>query len=253
MRATLPHESFAAQKPLAKNPVGLIEKRIQLDLSGSTFDGVSLDRLFEKQVHRLTGLATIKLERCRLDRDHQVVDVAGSIRASEGLIGKSLLNAAVKYLDFAVEVPEGEGDIAYDRFAMHFSLLGSELKLRGACRQEINHEHFPVGVVLAMSGIPLAETSRGSLPSVRLMSVLAPAHSEWVPLARQNQELLWILVPPKHGAHRGREATAAHNGSRPIQTRDSRPEAHSPRIQSASPYGGGPTIGQPAEVRPILR
>ena len=246
LRGWLPKDSYSndSYRPSFGSPnrPNRSGERLELDLSGSTFANVSLDRLFEKQQHRLSGLATIQLDRCRLDRDRRLVDIAGSIRTTDGLIGRSLLAAAAKHLDFTVGLPDGEGDIPFDCLSMHFSLLGSELKIHGACRKEINHGHFPVGVVMGMAGVPIAASSSRSLPALRLMSVLAPSHSQWIPLAQQNQELLWILLPPEHGLPGQPLTRSPQNMAMPHESTN--PSAS--RIRSARAYDGTrPLIGQP--------
>jgi hypothetical protein len=200
----------------------------QIDLSGSTLANLSLDHIFQNQTHRLSGPATLKLQRCRLHPSQKIVDVSGSIHATHGLIGRSLLQNAGQYLGFALnELPPGEEDIAYDCLAMRFSFNGPRMRLDGICRQELDYQSMPIGVVLGASGIPLAQTANLDVPAVRLMSVLAPSYSEMVPLSEQNQALLGLLLPP----------------DRPM-TDLSRARPASPRISGINPYEGGPLTGQ---------
>ncbi len=81
-------------------------KQWWVDLGGSRFEQVSLDRLFEQHAHRLSGTAKIHLERCRIEPHNRRSDVSGSIRAENGLIGRSLLYSVHKHLEFDVRMPE---------------------------------------------------------------------------------------------------------------------------------------------------
>ena len=200
----------------------------QIDLSGATLANLSLDRIFQHQAHRFSGTATLKLQRCRLHPSKKVVDVSGSIHATDGLIGRSLLQSVNQYLGFAINrLPVGTEDVAYDCLAMRFSLNGPRMRLDGICRQELSYTSMPIRVAMVAGGMPLTQTSNLDLQAVRLMSVLAPSHSEMVPLSQQNQALLGLLLPPK----------------RPIP--DMRPGQPAPaRISGLGRYEGGPLTGQ---------
>lgn len=201
-----------------------------LDLSGSAFADVALDRLFEKQNHRLSGLANIKLQRCRLERnpDKPVVDISGSVDASEGLVGRSLLAAVNEHLHFRLWLPPGNEDIPYEKLKLQFNIIGNIMRLDGLCHQEPNYRGAAKGLALGLNGLALAQTPSMSLPSTRLLSVLAPRSSEPITVTEQNRHLLnFILLPPKH---------AVPAANLPVQ---------SPLIQSARQYENGPLIGQP--------
>lgn len=170
----------------------------EIDLSGATLANLSLDRIFQHQAHRLSGTATLKLERCRLHPSEKEVDVSGSIHAVDGLIGRSLLQGTHQYLGFAIhQLPPGIEDVAYDSMAMRFSLDGPRMRLNGICRQELGYKSMPMGVMMRAGRFPLAETSNLDLQAIRLMSVLAPSYSEMVPVSQQNQALFRLLLPPK--------------------------------------------------------
>src|SRR6056297_216010 len=196
-----------------------------IDLSGSRIEQVSLDRIFEQQAHRLSGKATIQLERCRIEPGRRV-DIAGSVRARDGLIGRSLLLSLHHHLDFEVRVPDGKEDLPYDRIAVRFNVDDTQLRLDGICRTEVGFESFPVGVVLCSGGYPLVRSSPQTLRSLALVSALAPAHSVMVPVADQNRGLMQVLIPP----------------SRPI-LQDPQ-GAQRPKIQTARDWSGGPVTGQ---------
>jgi hypothetical protein len=58
-----------------------------IDLAGSRFEGISLDRLFEQNAHRISGTATVQLDRCRIEPHLRRSDLSGSIRSHNGWIG----------------------------------------------------------------------------------------------------------------------------------------------------------------------
>lgn len=201
-----------------------------IDLGSSRFEQVSLDKLFEKQFHRLSGRATIQFDRCRIEPHNQQSDIVGSIHAADGLIGRSLLLSGQQYLGLVMpKIPDGlvpaTGDIPYDRLAIGFEINRSQLKLQGICRREIGFSGFPVGVALCLNGFPLVSTSDKTLDALSVITALAPSHSVPVPLSKQTSWLTSVLIPP----------------SRPLP----RDRADSPRIHFSDQRGGGPPVSQP--------
>ncbi|MGB7327136.1 MAG: hypothetical protein WBD31_19830 [Rubripirellula sp.] len=197
-----------------------------MDMVGS-LDNLSLDRVFEKQPHRLTGNGSVRLERCRIDPFNQSMDVSGTLLVSDGQIGRSLLASASQNLGFElVPLPDGVEDLAYDRIAMRFSLNDTQLQLNGICHTEVGYTSFPAGIVLHSGGYALVRSGQQTLPAVALMSVLAPSHSVTVPISSQNAGLLPYLIPP----------------SRPLPL-DA--EAMRARIQTARQWSGGEVTSQP--------
>ena len=200
-----------------------------IDLGGSQFEHVSLDRLFEQHAQRLSGTARIRLERCRIEPHNRKSDIAGSIRAQNGLIARSLLVSVNQHLGFDVRVPndllEARGDVPYDRIAMGFVVNNTQLQLDGICRQEVGYESFPPGVVLCLDGYALVRSADKTLDALALITAIAPSHSVLVPLSNQTNWLTKVFIPP----------------SRPLP----RDEGYPPRIRAAEIWQGGPTIGQP--------
>jgi hypothetical protein len=198
-----------------------------VDLGDSRFQGIVLSQWLEDLPHRLTGTATVELERCRLvteKREVKVVDVAGTLRARDGQVGPSMLAAVRRHLGFAVV--EVQRSIAYDRLALGFNLNGPRLQLQGQCRSEIGYEGLAEGVVLCAGGYSLVESSGEHLQAVQLQSALAPEHSVTVPLSRQTSPLLNFLMPPNRLPAPGESATT-------------------PRISTSREWSGGETIQQP--------
>lgn len=198
-----------------------------IDLGGSRFEDISLGQWCEALPHRLTGTAAMILDRCRVSSRKQtteVIDIAGSLRARDGLVGPSLLMSAREHLGFAV-AEFTEPVIGYDRLSLGFNLKGPLLQLVGICGTEIGFEALHSDVVLCAGGQALAESDNGWIQAARLQSLFAPEHSVMVPLSRQTSPLLNLLTPP----------------SRPTTLRPSNP----PRIRTATPLQEEPSIYQP--------
>jgi hypothetical protein len=199
-----------------------------IDLGASRFDQISLDRLFEHHAHRMSGSATIRLERCRIEPHNRRSDIAGSLRASDGFVGRSLLMSVSRHLDFQVRLPQGlvdpSEDIPYDLIAIGFNINNTQLQLEGVCRTEVGYESFP-DVVLFLGGYPVVRSPGKTLDSLKLIAAMAPPHSVLVPVAKQTSWMTSVLIPP----------------SRPLP----RDERLPPRIRSAENWRGGPAIGQP--------
>ncbi len=193
-----------------------------VNLDGSRFDHVTLDRLFERQSHRLTGKATIKLERCRIDPRERHSDIVGSIRATDGRIGRSLLLSAQEHLGFQVRPFEGDGDIPFDLIELGFDINSTRLVLKGNCQQNRGLQHLDPGTVMCLDGHALVRSTDQDLDALAVVQVIAPPHSVMVPLSNQTDWVTNIFVPP----------------SRPLPAG----ETH---IRSARSYQGGETIEQP--------
>jgi len=167
-----------------------------IDLSGSRFEDVSMDRLFEGHSHRLSGNATVQFERCRIDPAERRSDIAGSMRIHDGLIGRSLLAAAADHLGFQIQLPETmneiPGDVPFDRLALGFNINNTQMTLRGICRTERGYESYPADVVLLLDGLPLVKSSEQTLASLQLMTAIAPPHSVPVPMSAQTSGQMHI-------------------------------------------------------------
>jgi hypothetical protein len=200
-----------------------------IDLGGSRFENISLDRLFEQHAYRLSGKADLQLDRCRVEPHQRRSDIAGSIRARDGSIGRDLLASVQQHLGIEIRLPEhvsqAPGDIPFDRIAIGFNLNNSQLTLRGICRNERGYESYPAGVVMLLDGLPLATSNDSTRPALSVLAAIAPSHSVPVPMSKQTQALMNIFIPP----------------SRPLPTEESFP----PRIRSARNWNAGPTLTQP--------
>ncbi len=193
-----------------------------VDLGGATFDKVALDRLFERQAHRLSGEATIHLDRCRIDPSQRRSDIVGSIRSKDGIIGRSLLLSAQQHLGFKVNFPDGVDDVPYDLFAIEFNINSTQLELNGICQYEPGFNNLAAGTAICLDGKSLGRSTGKDLDALAVVTAIAPAHRVMVPLSNQTRWLTNIFVPP----------------SRPL------PGAES-RIRAARDWSGGPTIEEP--------
>ncbi len=200
-----------------------------VDLAGSRFESISLDRLFEQHTHRLTGSATVQLERCRIEPHLRRSDIAGSLRAYDGQIGHSLLASAHRNLGFEVRLPESlsapHQNVPYDHLAIGFNINNTQLRLNGVCGSEPGLESYPAGVVMLLNGYPLVQSSPNMLESLRVLAAMAPPHSVPVPLSKQTNWLTNVFLPPS------RALPAEH--------------ASPPHIRAAGNWRGGDPIKQP--------
>ena len=166
-----------------------------LDLSGCRIDDVALDRLMADSPHRLSGRASITLQRGRIDPGHHI-DAAGRLTAADGRIGDELLLAAATHLDCQLPVQIPPGDLPFDNLAIHFQINDTQMRIDGIARTLPGYETLPPGIALIVGRTPVLQTPAGTLPTIRLVSLLAPRHATPVPLATQNHTLAKWLLPP---------------------------------------------------------
>lgn len=206
-------------------------KHSLVDLGGSQFRNVALDRLFEDQSHRLSGLATIDFAHCHVNPSEDRSDIVGTIRIKNGQIGRSLLLSAQENFGFRVGVPPGVGDVPFDSIAIGFNINNTELSLDGICRSEPGQENVGDDVVMSMDGMAVVHSTRQPLNAIDTIALIAPDHAVPVPMSGQTGWLTSVLIPPSRAKSRGEN-----------------------RIRSARAWEGGPTIEQPeSESEPRAR
>jgi hypothetical protein len=170
-----------------------------IDLGGSRFDEVELSELLHSVPHRLTGRASVRLERCQIDPG-SAVDVSGTLLAGSGFIGHSLMRSAQSQLgfDIALAGDAGERDWPYDRIALRFDLFGPQLTLAGICHQQRGFEYLLPGTVVAGAGRRLVGSGGQPQSWASLVRAFWQEGREAVPAASQAAWLLEALPAP-HG------------------------------------------------------
>jgi len=196
-----------------------------LDLGGSRFDEVELAELMHGVPHRLTGRASVRLERCHVEPG-EAVDVSGTLVANSGYIGQSLIRASHSQLGFDIApLADGEArDVPYERLALRFDLFGPQLTLAGICHQQRGYEYLTDGVVVAAAGRGIVG-SRGEPQSwASLVRTFWQDGRETLPVSGQSAWLMSLLPSPQ----------------RPV----SKPGI-APRITGTGALSGQPLIEQP--------
>lgn len=189
--------------------------------------------------HKLNGRANLVLERLQFSAG-QVAAASGTITAGPGLVGKSLVKAAIDGLGF---VPAGEfktlgNAVPYEQLAAAFSVDQHGLAIRGKCDEPA------AGTLLRDRTGPLVlEPQRASQPMVNLLRVLIPYQEIQVPFSRELSSLLPIFPAPAV-----QPAANADGSSVPRQARAPRlvKPASRPDWQSAAPDAGGSVLRGPA-------
>ncbi|MEM6692932.1 MAG: hypothetical protein AAF664_26120, partial [Planctomycetota bacterium] len=200
------------------------EDSSRLNLSGLHCQGITLDHLFENAPNRLTGIASVKLDRCLLDPDAGLVDIVAAIEARNGLIETSMLRNTQRFLGFKIaNFNEDRLDVEYDLMSFSIKVDGEQMRIDGLCRDEPGYKGVGYGVVAGVGGQAIAKSADSQTATLNLLSIVAPSGSPLVPLSHSNRTLAnWLLAP-----------ASPHSSS------------GMPRIRSARSPENGPTISQP--------
>lgn len=169
-----------------------------IDLGGSRFDDVELSELLHSVPHRLSGRASIRLERCQIDPG-SAVDVSGTLLAGSGVIGQSLMRSAQSELGFEVAEPVDavDRDWQYEKMAVRFDLFGPQLTLAGICHQQRGLERLAPGVVVTAAGRSLVLSHGHPQSWASLARAFWHQGRELVPVASQAAWLLDVLPSPQ--------------------------------------------------------
>jgi hypothetical protein len=200
-----------------------------LDLGGSHIASIDLSELTQGMVNRLTGDASVSLERCRIEPGNQM-DLSGKLLAGSGFVSQSLIQSLRSEMDFDV-APAIEGDIRdwpYEQFAIRFDLFGPDMKLEGICEQQRGLEHLPAGTVFTINGSGFCASKPARRSWVGLIRALWPEKGESLPVSTQTAWLFDLLPAPN--------PTVSHGQDFQYPT---------PRITSAGELEGTPSISQP--------
>ena len=177
------------------------------ELSGRLTE-VDLDRLVSDGFpHKLSGLAEIVISRARFHRG-RLVEATGSLSASGGVVGQSLLEALVESMHLS---PKGRTDqsagglVQYGELAFGFTIDASGLTLCGQCNPAP-----PGTVLLGRSGPLLGEPAYQPLPVVGLVRALVPFSEVQVPATHETDAVLHVLPVPHLDSRKAERAGAAH-------------------------------------------
>ncbi|TWT83155.1 hypothetical protein CA13_46180 [Planctomycetes bacterium CA13] len=166
-----------------------------VDLSGSRFTNVDLERLTQGLPHAMAGTADIKLQTGML-RPAKAIDVTGEIRSERGFVATSLLSSL--HRDFGMTVNANLSNprsIAYDYFALHFKLFDSSVTLDGICATKDGLRGLPAGVVFYSGGESIVQAKEIEMASVELAKLLASPNSVLVPITPQTSAIMHLLLP----------------------------------------------------------
>jgi len=200
-----------------------------LDLGSSQFSDVDLAELTRGTAHRLTGDATIRLERCQVEPGREL-DVSGTMNAGSGFVSRSLLASLAKELRFEInpEIDASARDLAYETMAVRFDFFGSGMTLEGICGKQRGLERLPHGIVLVGQGRGMLASGQKTQSWVGLARSLWPQRTELLAVSPQTTWLFGVLPAPP-------------SSDMDTESDDTKP----PRITSADRLQNTPTIVQP--------
>jgi hypothetical protein len=151
--------------------------------------------------HRLSGIGRVTNMSARFRRG-RLEECCGVVAAERGLIGRSLVKAAVERLGLAAPESLPPGDrIAYRELAMSIVFDANGLRLRGLCSTG-----EPGTILSDGRNRLLGEPMRGSQPMAALVQMLVPQSVVQVPASRQTDWLLRHLPVPDVLSPPGSEA-----------------------------------------------
>jgi hypothetical protein len=167
--------------------------------------GVDLDRLVgEHFPHKLSGAADVTIQTARFHHG-RLEQARGTVVAGPGVVGRSLLQAAVKHLHFSSGANLdflGE-QVPYDRLALDMVLDGAGLRITGQCPSARSGAVMTTDRQLCL----LAATEAQSQPVAAFIQTLAPESAVQVPAAYQTDWLITHLPMPQAVAPQTREAS----------------------------------------------
>ncbi len=174
---------------------GITDPTWSLNLAGH-FHNIDLGQLTQNLPHRVTGKATVSVDRCQLGQDGSV-NVAGQLVAHEGWMSASLLPRLAEDLGCTLLVATAD-NFSFDALAFRFDLYASQLRVEGICRNLTGKEWLPAGVVVSAGGRAIVKSSDTWSASLNLTRLFAPAHSAYALVSAQTSGLLSFLRPPSH-------------------------------------------------------
>jgi hypothetical protein len=165
--------------------------------------GIDLDQLVsERFPHKLSGAADVSIQNARFQHG-RLEEASGTIAAGPGVVGRSLLQAAVKHLQFSsgADLDLLRDQVPYDRLALSVVLNGRGLQIAGQCSSPQS------GIVMTDQRLCLlAAPAAQPQPAASLIQTLAPESTVQVPATSQTDWLVTHLPMPQAAARQTREA-----------------------------------------------
>lgn len=165
------------------------------DLTGVLTD-VDLESLVSARFpHVLSGRAVVEIDRARIEQG-RLVEAAGLLRAERGVLGRSLIEAAVKSLHCLPAREPAETDarpINYRQLLVRFVVDADGLRLGGLTTGP------DAGTIVRddRERPLLGEPARQPLPLVAMVRALVPPSQTQVPATQETAALVpWLPLPP---------------------------------------------------------
>jgi hypothetical protein len=167
------------------------------------FTGVDLDRLVTDHFpHKLSGAADVDIKTAKFH--HNRLEAAtGTIVGGPGVISRSLLQAAVKHMQFSsgVELELLRDQVPYNRLALDLFMDSRGLRIDGRCSSPQS------GIVMTNDRLCLlAAPAAQYQPATALIKTLVPESTVQVPATNQTDWLVTHLLMPQAVAPQTREA-----------------------------------------------
>lgn len=167
--------------------------------------GIDLERLVSDYFpHKLSGTADVTIQTARF-RHGRLEEVGGTVVAGPGVIGRSLLQAAVRHLQFSsgADLDLLGDQTPYDRLALGLSMDGRGLRIEGRCSSTQR------GVVMTDRRLTLLVAPAAQpQPVAAFIQTLVPGSTAQVPATDQTDWLVTHLPMPQTDAPQTSEATA---------------------------------------------
>ncbi len=159
------------------------------------FSQVDLDQLTESLPHKLSGFATITLDRAVVEQG-VLSSATGSVVSPGGTVSRSLVAALAQNMALTtpeVTLADNTPLTVYDRLAFRFSVSGEGFSIAGL-------DPSSDDVILTRAGQPLLTgDQRARYPLVALVRALTPDSQFLVPATDATKELLqWLDFPSPH-------------------------------------------------------
>lgn len=173
--------------------------RSTMNLNGSRFSNIDLNRFSHDWPHRLSGYADVHFTRCEVREDHSH-DVVGEFHSRDGHLPGALIDPLEEH--FAVQFADdvrGLANIPYSLVRFGFATDGTRLNIAAMCNQDRLHKHLEDHTLVcsqeqALARMP-APTANASTPAAKLTYLLAPANSPMVPFTPQTDAFLdWLSI-----------------------------------------------------------